>query len=29
MDNPYDGSMREQILALKSGNELSETGHWG
>jgi hypothetical protein len=26
-DNPYDGSMREQILALKSSNELSATGH--
>jgi hypothetical protein len=29
MDNPYDGSMRERILALKNGNELSATGHLG
>jgi hypothetical protein len=26
-ENPYDGSMREQILALKRGNGLSATGH--
>jgi hypothetical protein len=25
MDNPYDDSMREQILALKCGNELVAT----